>query len=76
MEDSDLRAVWDHDAIPYEEFLHSAEKNESLWRGVYKTAQIPEWAHQLASNSSKLCMGAPSSGESRSSPTADWLRGW
>ncbi len=48
MVDVDLRAVWDHDAIPYEEFLQSAEKNESLWRGVYKTAQIPEWAHQLA----------------------------
>ena len=48
MVDLDLRAVWDHDAIPYDEYLQSAKKNESLWRGVYKTTQIPEWAHQLA----------------------------
>ena len=44
----DLRAIWESAAIPYEDFLEQAEKNESLWRGVYKTARIPDWAFELA----------------------------
>ncbi len=48
MADLDFRAVWENDAIPYEQFLTGIEKNESLWRGVYRLAKIPEWAHELA----------------------------
>jgi hypothetical protein len=48
MKGLDFRAIWENDAIPYEQFLKSIEKNESLWRGVYRLAQIPEWAYELA----------------------------
>lgn len=34
--------------MSYEQFLTSIEKNESLWRGVYRLAKIPEWAYELA----------------------------
>ncbi len=43
----DFAAVWD-EAIPYEEFVESVDKNESLWKGVYRTARIPDWAYELA----------------------------
>ncbi len=43
----DFAAVWD-EAIPYDEFVESVEKNESLWKGVYRTARIPDWAYELA----------------------------
>ena len=43
----DFAAVWD-EAIPYHEFVESVEKNESLWKGVYRTARIPDWAYELA----------------------------
>ena len=44
----DLRSIWENDAIPYEEFVESVEKNESLWKGVYRTAHIPDWAYEMA----------------------------
>ena len=44
----DFRTVWDVDAIPYDQFVDEARKNESLWRGVYQMARIPDWAHQMA----------------------------
>ena len=43
----DFAAVWD-EAIPYEEFVESVEKNKSLWKGVYRTARIPDWAYEMA----------------------------
>ncbi len=43
----DFAAVWD-EAIPYDEFVVSVDKNESLWKGVYRTARIPDWAYELA----------------------------
>ena len=48
MEDLDFRAVWENDATPYERFLEGVEKNESLWRGIYKTTHIPDWAFDSA----------------------------
>ena len=43
----DFAAVWD-EAIPYDEFVEGVEQNESLWKGVYRTARIPDWAYELA----------------------------
>ncbi len=40
-------AVWD-ESIPYHEFVESVEKNESLWKGVYRTARIPDWSYEMA----------------------------
>ncbi len=40
-------AVWD-ESIPYDEFVESVEENASLWKGVYRTARIPDWAYELA----------------------------
>ena len=48
MGDPDFRAIWENDATPYQQFLEGVEKNESLWRGIYKTARIPDWAFDLA----------------------------
>jgi hypothetical protein len=48
MTDLDFRSIWENDAIPYEEFVETTEKNESLWRGVYRTARIPDWAYEMA----------------------------
>lgn len=39
----DFRDLWTR-AITYTEFVEGAQKNENLWRGVYRTAKIPEWA--------------------------------
>ena len=36
----DFAAVWD-EAIPYDKFVESVEKNDSLWKGVYRTVRIP-----------------------------------
>jgi hypothetical protein len=44
----DFRTIWDAKSIPYEQFLEQVEKNESLWRGLYKTAHVPDWALELA----------------------------
>ena len=44
----DFRSIWENDAIPYEEFVESVEKNESLWKGVYRMAHIPDWAYEMA----------------------------
>lgn len=44
----DFRTIWDTKSIPYEQFLEQVEKNESLWRGVYRTAHVPDWAFELA----------------------------
>ncbi len=44
----DFRSIWENDAIPYEEFVESVEKNESLWKGVYRLAHIPDWAYEMA----------------------------
>ncbi len=44
----DFRTIWDTKSIPYEQFLEQVEENESLWRGVYKTAHVPDWALELA----------------------------
>ncbi len=43
----DFAAVWD-EAIPYDEFVEGVAQNESLWKGVYRTARIPDWAYELA----------------------------
>jgi len=45
---SDFRSIWENDAIPYEEFVESVEKNESLWKGVYRTTHIPDWVYEIA----------------------------
>ncbi len=45
--DIDLRTVWET-AIPYAEFVDGVQKFDGLWRGVYRTARIPEWALERA----------------------------
>ncbi len=47
LESLDFRAVWDV-AIPYTRFVEESEKNRGLWEGIYRTANVPEWALQLA----------------------------
>ncbi len=47
MTELDFRALWS-EALSYERFVEEAEKNEALWRGVYRTTPIPDWAHELA----------------------------
>jgi hypothetical protein len=47
MSDVDLRAVWEI-GIPYSRFVQEAEKNVSLWEGVYRTSTIPKWAKEEA----------------------------
>ncbi len=47
MSELDFAAVWD-EAILYHEFVETVEKNESLWKGVYRTVRIPDWAFELA----------------------------
>ena len=39
----DFECLWG-EGIPYTRFLEEAEENRSLWEGVYRLAQIPEWA--------------------------------
>ena len=45
--DTLLRKKWDV-ATPYQEFVQGVEQYESLWRGLYKRAQIPDWAIEQA----------------------------
>lgn len=39
----DFVKLWD-EAIPYSQFVAESVKNCALWEGVYRTAEIPEWA--------------------------------
>jgi hypothetical protein len=48
MTNIDLRSIWENDAISYEDFVETTEDNQSLWRGVYRTARIPDWAYEMA----------------------------
>jgi len=43
----DLKSVWNA-AMSYADFVAGAEQNRSLWEGVYRTTQIPDWALKLA----------------------------
>jgi hypothetical protein len=43
----DFNRIW-QSAVPYSEFVASAEKNRSLWEGVYRTTPIPDWALERA----------------------------
>jgi hypothetical protein len=43
----DFRALWS-EALSYERFVDEAEKNATLWRGVYQTTPIPDWAFEFA----------------------------
>jgi len=45
--DALLREKWDV-ATPYGEFVEDVQEYESLWRGLYKRAQLPEWAVEQA----------------------------
>ncbi len=44
----DFTRVW-QSAVPYAEFVASAQTNRSLWEGVYRTTPIPAWALERAS---------------------------
>lgn len=44
----EFRGIWERQAIPYEEFVETAEKNQALWKGMYRTARIPDWAFEKA----------------------------
>lgn len=35
--------VWD-DALTFDRFLAEAKEHTQLWSGLYRTAQVPEWA--------------------------------
>ena len=48
MSNPDFRHIWENEAIPYDEFVAGVEKHEALWKGVYKTARIPDWAYEMA----------------------------
>jgi hypothetical protein len=39
----DFRAIW-AGALTFEEFVRAGTKHCGLWRGVYQTARIPDWA--------------------------------
>lgn len=45
--DALLREKWDI-ATPYDAFVQSVEQYESLWHGLYKRANLPEWAIEQA----------------------------
>jgi hypothetical protein len=38
-----FRALW-NGAILYERFVQESEQNRPLWEGIYRTANVPEWA--------------------------------
>ncbi|NNG16196.1 MAG: thioredoxin family protein [Gemmatimonadales bacterium] len=39
----DFEQLWT-EAISFDEFVAAATKHQALWSGVYRTAQIPNWA--------------------------------
>ncbi len=39
----DFAPLWSQ-GLPYDVFVEQAGKNAALWRGVYQTTAIPEWA--------------------------------
>jgi hypothetical protein len=41
-------SLWDT-AVTFEAFLRQSTQHCELWTGVYRTAQVPEWARQAAS---------------------------
>ncbi len=43
----DFKAIWDG-AIPYDDFVRGAAVNRGLWEGVYRIANIPQWALSIA----------------------------
>jgi hypothetical protein len=42
-------------AEPYDEFVQSVEHYEGLWHGLYRQAQLPDWAIERAK---RCCKGA------------------
>ena len=45
MTELDFRALWDA-ALPYEDFVAGAAQHRGLWSGVYRVAEVPEWASE------------------------------
>jgi hypothetical protein len=48
----DMTRVW-NEAIPYADFVSDAQKNRSLWEGVYRISKIPDWALEAACETAK-----------------------